>query len=129
MREDIRRKKYKMLHNKINECYCKDFLNVKQSCKKAGITTSVYYKICKELGRKSVGTPIKTKQKSNTNAQNSNDKSTKSHTSAREKLNSHRKKAKNEKKMRGGDPLSMDDDQFDRDELGMYLASADAKRN
>ena len=60
MREDIKKKKYKMLHRKINDMYCNEFKNVKQCCKEAGISTGVYYKICKDLGKKSVGAPRKT---------------------------------------------------------------------
>lgn len=57
MREDMKIKKYKYLYKKINEFYCNPpYLNVTQSCKKAGISTGVYYNICKELDKKSVGT-------------------------------------------------------------------------
>lgn len=57
VREDIRLKKYRMIHKNINNHYCNDFLNVKQSCEKEGITPSTYYKICKTLNKRSVGTP------------------------------------------------------------------------
>ncbi len=57
MREDIKLKKYRMLHKKVGEHYCNEFLNVKQSCELEGITPSTYYKICKTLNKRSVGTP------------------------------------------------------------------------
>lgn len=56
MREDIRLKKYRMIHKKVNDMYCNEFLSITQCCKKLGITPSTYYKICKELGKRSVGT-------------------------------------------------------------------------
>ena len=63
MREDIKIKKYKMIYKKINDHYCNEYMNVKKSCEKEGITPSKYYKICKELGKKSVGTETKKKEK------------------------------------------------------------------
>ncbi len=75
MREDIKLKKYRMLHKKVGEHYCNDFLNVKQSCELEEITPSTYYKICKTLNKRSVGAPkaetqsggSKTEKKSNVN--------------------------------------------------------------
>lgn len=93
MREDIRRKKYRKLYGEINDLYCNDFMNVKDACKAVNITPSTYYKICKELGRKSVGTDTK-KQKSNnerskyTNSRIKASKNTESHSFAHEQNDS-----------------------------------------
>jgi hypothetical protein len=56
MREDIKLKKYRKICKDVNDLYCTKFINVKQSCQKIGISPSVYYKACKELGKNSVGT-------------------------------------------------------------------------
>lgn len=78
MREDIKLKKYRMIHKRINEHYCNDFLNVKQSCQREGITPSTYYKICKTLNKRSVGTDKNGTQNggSKTNKKVNNDKMT-----------------------------------------------------
>ena len=81
MRSDIRNKKINMLYNKVNDYYCNEYLNVRESCKKANISTSVYYKICKELGKKSVNSDTHNKKFYNT-------KASKSHTSAHKNVNS-----------------------------------------
>jgi hypothetical protein len=73
MREDIKLKKYRKIHKNINNHYCNDFLNVKESCAKEGITPAVYYKICKTLNKRSVGTPRKT---TNSGSKTSNKKKT-----------------------------------------------------
>jgi hypothetical protein len=65
MREDIKLKKYKDIYKKINDNYCNNYLNVTECCDKVGISTSTYYKICKKLGKKSVGSEINNKTKKN----------------------------------------------------------------
>lgn len=57
MREDIKLKRYRLLHKKIGEKYCTEFKTVKQSCKECGITPALYYIICKELNKRSVNEP------------------------------------------------------------------------
>lgn len=57
MREDIKLKRYRILHKKIGEKYCTEYKSVKQCCKECSITPAVYYKICRELGKKSVNAP------------------------------------------------------------------------
>lgn len=57
MREDIKRKKYKKQYKEVEQIYCNEYLNVKECCTRVGITPSTYYKICKTLGKRSVGTP------------------------------------------------------------------------
>jgi hypothetical protein len=62
MREDIKLKKFRMIYKNINNHYCNDFLNVKKCCQKEGITPSTYYKICKTLNKRSVGTSKESQQ-------------------------------------------------------------------
>ena len=52
-----------MIHKKVNDMYCKEFKNVTQCCSELNISPSTYYKICKELERPSVGSPLKTAEK------------------------------------------------------------------
>jgi hypothetical protein len=112
MRPDIRLKKNKMLYAKVDDYYCKEFLTVKKSCEKAGISTSVYYKICKDLGKNSVGTCALCKHNVGNNARNvgelariSNKKTTKPHTLAHHKPNS-KPTGRKSREMRGGDNMS-----------------------
>jgi len=56
MREDIKLKRYKKIRNDVNDLYCNKYMNVTSACKKIGISPSVYYKACKELGKSSVNT-------------------------------------------------------------------------
>lgn len=55
MREDIRIKKYTALTKQVGKIYRSEFLSVKDSCAKVGITPSNYYSMCAELGKCSVG--------------------------------------------------------------------------
>lgn len=54
MRTDVRIKKYTDIYNKVNNFYNNDYLSIIKSCEKLDITPRFYYKICKELGKKSV---------------------------------------------------------------------------
>ena len=84
MREDIKLKKYRMIHKKINDMYCNEFINVTQCCKKTGISPASYYKICSTLGKKSVGTAKKKTNSGSKSRQKSNEKSTKKNTKSTE---------------------------------------------
>jgi len=74
MREDIKMKKYRETYKKINDLYCNKYLNIKQCCEKVNITPSTYYKICKALNKRSVGTE---KEKSKKGSQKSGSKTSK----------------------------------------------------
>lgn len=86
MREDIKLKKYRMLYKNINDHYCNDFLNVKQSCEKEGITPSTYYKICSTLNKRSVGTD---KKKEDVQDGGNDNKKNKKKTVSKSKANDH----------------------------------------
>ena len=75
MREDIRKKKYKIIYKKVNDMYCNKFMTITQCCKELKITPSQYYKICAELGKKSVNAETKSKKYSKTLNNNSDNNS------------------------------------------------------
>lgn len=56
MRPDIRYEMNTKAYNKVEALYRFKYMTVKDACKTAGITPSKYYKICKDLGKPSVGT-------------------------------------------------------------------------
>jgi hypothetical protein len=78
MREDIKLKKYRKIRKDVNDLYCNKFMNVKSACKKIGISPSVYYKACQELGKNSVNTEtnksLKLKEKNDQNGGSKTDK-------------------------------------------------------
>lgn len=123
MREDIKLKRFRKIYKEVNDNYCNNYENVKVSCNKVGITPSTYYKICKELGKRSVGTSIedqKVKQmggkrkKKNVYDSDSDEDDTKRNKKDTSKMNSKRKRVKNQT---GGGEKSKESI-YDENEIG-----------
>ena len=119
MREDIRKKKYKMLYKKVEDMYCNEFKNITECCKANKITPSQYYKICNELDKKSVNVNIKTKKNDNKSTKNntlSDDREVNGSIpqySAQPKMNSKRKVTKNVNNQKGGEGKNISDINID----------------
>jgi hypothetical protein len=65
MRDDIKKKKYTDIYNKIGNIYSNEYLSINKACNKIGITERYYYKICKELGYNSVASNKETNKSLN----------------------------------------------------------------
>lgn len=72
MRQDIKIRKFQNIYDKVDDLYNNEFLSIKKSCDKLGITESYYYKICKKLDKKSAAYDEKSKNNKSKNSKKSN---------------------------------------------------------
>lgn len=54
MRPDIRKKYLKHIYKGVENLYCNKFMTIGAASRKMGVSPSVYYAACYELGKKSV---------------------------------------------------------------------------
>jgi hypothetical protein len=103
MREDIRIKKYMDIYKKVGTLYEDEFLSVRKSCDKIGITDTHYYRICNVLGKKSVA---------------SEDKKPKTRKSKDQKTKNKKPKDLKPKDQKGGNKNIKPKDQKPKDQKG-----------
>jgi hypothetical protein len=87
MREDIRKKRNKKIYKDVERKYCEEFKNIRLCCKELNITPSTYYKVCKELGKQSVGTDKNIQKAGKNNLSKSKTNKNSTHTDGIKKIN------------------------------------------